>query len=75
MLPTFLDGRVKKSAEILSQLKKHFGKGVVLSPVRYNVRLSEAPGYGQTIYEYAPGSAGAEDYKALTERINKNGRA
>ena len=75
VLPTFLDGRVKKSAEILAQLKKHFGKDVVLSPVRYNVRLSEAPGYGQTIYEYAPGSTGAEDYKALTERINKNGRA
>lgn len=75
VLPTFLDGRVKKSGEILSQLRKHFGKNVVLSPVRYNVRLSEAPGYGQTIYEYAPGSTGAEDYKTLTERINKNGRA
>lgn len=75
VLPTFLDGRVKKSAEILTQLKKHFGRGVVLAPVRYNVRLSEAPGYGQTIYEYAPGSSGAEDYKALTERISKNGRA
>lgn len=75
VLPTFLDGRVKKSGEILAQLRKHFGKGVVLSPVRYNVRLSEAPGYGQTIYEYAPKSTGAEDYEALIERINKNGRA
>jgi chromosome partitioning protein len=34
------------------------------------VRLSEAPGYGQTIYEYAPTSIGAEDYTALVERIN-----
>ena len=43
----------------------------VCSPIRYNVRLSEAPGYGQTIYEYAPASIGAEDYTALVERIKQ----
>jgi chromosome partitioning protein len=36
------------------------------------VRLSEAPGYGQTIFEYAPGSIGAEDYAALVERIKQH---
>ena len=68
ILPTFMDGRVRKSSEILRQLQTYYKKQLC-SPIRYNVRLSEAPGYGQTIYEYAPNSTGAEDYKKLTERI------
>lgn len=73
VLPTFLDGRVKKSQEILEQLKAHYGQ-LLCQPIRYSVRLSEAPGYGQTIFEYAPGSTGAQDYQALTERILQDGR-
>lgn len=39
----------------------------VLSPgIRRNVKLAECPSHGQTIFEYAPGAAGAEDYRALT---------
>lgn len=72
LLPTFLDGRVKMSGEVLDMLKKHFGTGLC-SPVRYNVRLAEAPAHGMTIYEYAPNSTGANDYKTLTERISQNG--
>jgi chromosome partitioning protein len=68
ILPTFFDLRVKKSEEILGQLQAHLA-GRVCHPIRYNVRLSEAPGYGQTIFEYAPNSAGASDYQQLTERI------
>jgi chromosome partitioning protein len=73
ILPTFYDRRVKKSEEILTQLQA-FYQDKVCSPIRYSVRLSEAPGYGQTIYEYSPGSSGAEDYQALVERISKDGR-
>jgi chromosome partitioning protein len=68
ILPTFMDRRVRKSAEILGQLEHYFDERLC-APIRYNVRLSEAPGYGQTIYEYARRSPGAEDYKTLTERI------
>lgn len=68
IVPTFFDRRVRKSDEIRSQLAQHFGARLC-EPIRYNVRLSEAPGYGQTIFEYAPHSPGAEDYRALTERI------
>lgn len=68
ILPTFFDRRVRKSGEILEQLKNHFADKVC-EPVHYNVRLSEAPGYGQTIFEYAPNSPGAQDYQILTERI------
>jgi len=73
VLPTFYDRRVRKSLEIQELLKAHY-EPQLCSPVRYNVRLSEAPGYGQTIYEYAPRSPGAEDYWNLTERIMQDGR-
>jgi chromosome partitioning protein len=33
--------------------------------IRRNVRLAEAPSFGQSIFKYAPNSPGAEDYRAL----------
>jgi chromosome partitioning protein len=74
VLPTFMDRRVKKSEEILAQLKGHYAD-VICEPIRYNVRLSEAPGYGQTIFEYSPRSPGAADYQRLTERILRDGQS
>jgi len=68
ILPTFYDRRVRKSGEILAQLQAYYGERVC-DPIRYNVRLSEAPGYGQAIFEYSPSSIGAQDYQVLTERI------
>jgi chromosome partitioning protein len=74
ILPTFMDRRVKKSAEILAQLRAYFSDQLC-DPVRYNVRLSEAPGYGQTIFEYSPRSTGAADYQQLTTRILDDGHS
>ncbi len=74
VLPTFMDRRVKKSEEILAQLHSHYAE-LACEPIRYNVRLSEAPGYGQTIFEYAPRSSGAQDYQRLTERILRDGQS
>lgn len=43
---------------------------VVLSPpIRRNIKLAECPSYGQTIYEYEPSCAGAQDYKALVANV------
>ena len=72
VVPTFMDRRVKKSGEILGQLEGYYDD-LICKPIRYNVRLSEAPGHGQTIFEYAPSSAGAQDYQILTERILADG--
>jgi chromosome partitioning protein len=71
VVPTFMDKRVKQSEEILAQLESHFNSRLC-PPVRYNVRLSEAPGHGQTIYEYAPGSPGAKDYRELVRKVCGN---
>lgn len=72
VIPTFYDGRVKKSAEILEQLERHF-PDAVWPIVRYNSKLSEAPGFGQNIFEYAKRSNGAADYARLAERLSKGG--
>lgn len=72
VLPTFHDGRVKKSTEILEQLKKHFSEQLCES-IRYNVRISESAGFGKTIFEFAPTSPGAKDYTKLIKRILKDG--
>jgi chromosome partitioning protein len=68
VLPTLVDGRVRKSAEILGQLRSYY-KHQLCDPIHYNVRVSEAPGFGQTIFEFAPKSVGAQDYQKLIERI------
>jgi len=39
------------------------------SRIRRNIRLAEAPSFGKSIFDYAPGSNGAEDYLALTQEI------
>lgn len=71
ILPTFHDQRVKKSTGILSKLEDLYGNHVCM-PIRYNVRISEAPAYGQTIYEFAPGSPGAQDYRELIRKVTNN---
>src|ERR687889_130631 len=70
IIPTFYDGRVRKSAEILEQLERYF-PGAVMPMVRYNVKLSEAPGFGQHIFEYSRRSNGAADYARLAKRLAK----
>ncbi|MFA7346325.1 MAG: AAA family ATPase [Desulfurivibrionaceae bacterium] len=68
ILPTFRDMRVKRGSEFLEEIEKIYGDKVC-SPIRYNVRLSEAPAYGQTIFEFAPGSNGAQDYRDLVRKV------
>ena len=38
--------------------------------IRRNIRLAEAPSFGQSIFQYAPRSAGSEDYRALAEEVH-----
>jgi len=71
ILPTFMDKRVRHPENILAKLEEVYGD-YVCTPIRYNVRISEAPAYGKTIYEFAPGSAGAEDYRELIRKVTGN---
>lgn len=66
ILPTFYDMRNNISEESIKTLESHF-HDKVLSPIRVNTRLKEAPGENQTIFEYAPNSRGAEDYREVVD--------
>lgn len=68
VLPTFFDKRVKKSFTILKKLKDLYGQNLC-TPIHNNVRVSEAPAYGKTVYEFAPGSPGADDYRNLIRKV------
>ena len=68
ILPTFYDQRNSISDESVKTLKGYF-HDKVLPPIRVNTRLREAPRHRKTIFEYAPDSHGALDYKKLVSWV------
>lgn len=68
VLPTFYDARNRIAREALETLRANFGDKC-LTPVRVNTKLREAPSLKQTIFEHAPDSHGAEDYRALVAHL------
>ena len=71
LLRTMFDGRNSLSNEVSNQLQTHFGDKVYKTVVPRNVRLAEAPSYGEPAMSYAPASKGAKAYAALAEEILK----
>jgi chromosome partitioning protein len=72
ILPTMFDRRTRQSRQILQQVQKYFARQIC-DPIHYNVRLSEAPSHGRTIFEYEDRSPGAIDYQKLIRRVIGNG--
>ena len=66
VLPTFYDVRTKLAREAYLTLRGHF-RHKCLEPVRQNTRLAEAPANRKTIFEYAPDSNGAADYRRVVD--------
>lgn len=71
ILPTMFDRRTRQGHDILKQLTQYFNRQLC-APIHYNVRLSEAPTFGQTIFEYEARAQGASDYRNLVRRIIQN---
>ena len=71
ILPTFYDMRNRISDEAVRTLKGHF-HDKVLPPIRVNTRLKEAPRHQMSIFEYAPDSRGARDYRRLVKWLLKS---
>ena len=62
--------RLAVHREVRGKLIDRFGSDIVLPVViRSSVRLAEAPGLGQTVFEYAPKSTGASDYAQLARTL------
>ena len=62
VLLTMYDGRTRLSGEVAAEVREHFADQVLPTAVPRSVRLSEAPGFAQTVLTYAPGSPGALSY-------------
>ncbi len=70
---TLFDGRKNLNNEVVDHIQDYFGDKVFDTIIRDNVALAEAPSHHKTIFEYAPDSHGAKDYKALAQEI-RNGQ-
>jgi chromosome partitioning protein len=66
---TMFDSRTALAEQVLSEIKKHFAEKVFKTVIPRNVRLAEAPSYGQTILEHDKWSKGARAYKQLTKEV------
>ncbi|MCS7081438.1 MAG: ParA family protein [Bacteroidetes bacterium] len=66
ILITNFDQRKNLHHEAAQSLRERFPELLFRTFIRTNVALAEAPSYGQSIFEYAPNSIGAQDYEALT---------
>lgn len=73
LLLTMYDSRLRLSNQVVEEVKKHFSEMVFKTIIQRNVRLSEAPSYGESIISYDAGSTGANNYLSLAqELIEKN---
>jgi len=62
ILLTMYDGRTKLADQVAQEVRHHFGEIVLRTVIPRSVKVSEAPGFGQTVLSYDPGSRGAMSY-------------
>jgi len=68
---TMYDSRTNLSMQVVENVKNHLNQTVYNTLIPRNIRLAEAPSYGQPINIYDPRSAGAEAYMKLAEEVIK----
>ena len=70
-LLTMYDARLRLSAQVHDEVRRHFGDLVVNTVIARNVRLSEAPSHGMSVLEYDRNSKGAKNYTNLAKELIK----
>ncbi|HBY89793.1 MAG: ParA family protein [Ruoffia tabacinasalis] len=73
VLITMLDARTNLGFEVMDEVRKYFHEKVYRTVIPRNIRLSEAPSYGQSVIEYDSRSRGAEMYVELAKEVISNG--
>ncbi len=71
---TMYDSRTNLSNQVVDNVKSNLKQKVYDTLIPRNIRLAEAPSYGQPINVYDPKSAGAESYMALAEEVINNNK-
>lgn len=68
-----LDARQNLDRDVAAEIRKVFGGRMLTTAIRRNVKLKEAQSAGRPILEYAPSSAGADDFRALAAEVRARG--
>lgn len=68
---TMYDGRTRLASQVADEVRNHFGARVLETIIPRNVRVSEAPSYGQTVLTYDPASSGAVSYREAAAQLDK----
>lgn len=71
IIMTMFDVRTNLSRQVVDEVRKHFGELVFHTMIPRSVRLSEAPSFGQSIFEYDPLCSGAKAYQQLSKEVMK----
>ena len=66
---TMYDARLRLSNQVYDEVKKHFGDMVFTTVIQRNIKLSEAPSYGQPVLLYDPESKGSQNHIQLAQEI------
>ncbi|WP_268225002.1 ParA family protein [Sinomicrobium oceani] len=74
LLLTMYDARLRLSNQVVEEVQKHFNDMVFETIIQRNVRLSEAPSYGESIINYDASSKGAANYLNLAHEIIKKNK-
>jgi len=73
ILLTMYDGRTKLADQVAEEVRTHFGESVLTSVIPRSVKVSEAPGFSQSVLTYDPGSRGALSYLEAAREIADRG--
>ncbi len=71
LLLTMYDSRLRLSNQVVEEVQKHFNDMVFKTIIQRNVKLSEAPSFGESIIGFDATSRGAANYISLAEEIIK----
>lgn len=69
VIMTMYDGRTNLAQQVVAEVRQHFGPRLFSTVIPRNIRLSEAPSFGRTIFQYAPTSPGGLAYARLADEL------
>ncbi|MBQ7188411.1 MAG: ParA family protein [Kiritimatiellae bacterium] len=75
ILMTMFDGRTRLAADVVEEVRKHFGDLVYNAVIPRSVRVSEAPSFGQPVVFYDPSNRASLAYREFAKEFSKRMRA
>jgi chromosome partitioning protein len=69
ILMTMFDQRTNLAHQVVGEVRNHFDELVFRTMIPRSIRISEAPSFGQSIFEYDPDGAGANAYRYFADEI------